>query len=295
MKLLLHSATQQHVRQLSRQPHGTILLHGPEHTGKFTAAYEVARKANCLGCKDASCKSCLQAAALSHPDIIVVSPDDKQKIGIQAVHELHHKLVYGRYEQGQKRVVIIRNAQLVTLVAQQALLKLLEEPPTDTVIILTATSQTALLETIISRCRPIYFSPLKSAVIGNFLVSSQGVEPEIASQIAQLSNGAVGRAIQLAQDADQRARYNQIAEQSQELVDSPQLFSRLQVAQQIASQTDNLQEYLQAIVRWGRNGARNDVSNLAQNLAAIERLRRRIEARVSPKAAFEAFAVEVIC
>lgn len=295
MKLLLHPTAMNHVRQFAAHPQGTVLLYGQPQTGKFTAAYEVARQVNCWGCSDESCKSCIQALGGSHPDIVVVAPDEKNKISIQMVHDLHHKLLYGQYEQHGGRVVIIRDAHNLTLAAQNALLKLLEEPPRDTMIILTATSPTALLETIMSRCRAVYVPALKPAVISNYLVAELGIDPELAKQAAQLSDGAIGGAVALASSDQLRSQHNEILEDSLALTTTPQLFRRLQAANQIASQGDRLSEYLQVIVASGRRAARQDPLTFGQNLAAIERLQQRLKANVTPKVAFEAFAIEVVC
>ncbi|HUC87416.1 MAG TPA: hypothetical protein VMR75_03830, partial [Candidatus Saccharimonadales bacterium] len=138
MRLLLHQLAEVQVEALKRTPGGTVLLHGPAGVGKLTTALEIARALNCEGCKDGSCHSCRMAAGGNHPNIMLVTPDDKHKIGVEPVHELQHSLHYRQYEATGERVVVIAGADRLTLPAEHALLKTLEEPPAGTTIILTS-------------------------------------------------------------------------------------------------------------------------------------------------------------
>ncbi len=155
----MHQLTRQQVEWVINRPGGSVLLHGHQH-GKIAVAQEIARRLNCTGCSDGSCASCRLVEAGNHPDILFVQPNDKGKIIIEQIHELHHQLTYNQYSAGAHRVVIIENAHLMTLPAENAFLKTLEEPPVDTTIILTAISPSSLLATTVSRCRLVYVAPV---------------------------------------------------------------------------------------------------------------------------------------
>jgi hypothetical protein len=146
--LVLHPATREVVRQYGQRPAHAALLIGPTGSGKFTLATRLVEDA--LG---------LEAETLdNHPYKLVITPEaDKSSIGIEAVRQLEQFLalkVPGKA--AHNRAVIIENAHLLTLEAQNALLKTLEEPPAGTVIILTAASEQALLPTIRSRAQAIH-------------------------------------------------------------------------------------------------------------------------------------------
>jgi len=88
----------------------------------------------------------------SHPDFILVTA--KEYITIDQIRELQKKLSFKSYK-GKERVSVIHEAEKLTLPAQNALLKTLEEPPKNTIIILTVNQKEAILPTIISRCQVI--------------------------------------------------------------------------------------------------------------------------------------------
>jgi DNA polymerase III subunit delta' len=85
------------------------------------------------------------------------------------------------------------------LPAQNALLKTLEEPPGDTMMILVTSSERALLDTVRSRLRPVRFGPLSVAEIAGVLEARAKLEPERATAIAPLARGSIARALALAQ------------------------------------------------------------------------------------------------
>ena len=124
---------------------------------------------------------------------------DARYILIDQIRALKRMVSLRSYEHGAK-VYIISQAHCMTDDAQVSLLKILEEPPPNTYIILTATTDTALLPTIRSRCQQIKFPPLSVAAIGAALVERNSVEPERARLIAKMANGGYRRAVDLLND-----------------------------------------------------------------------------------------------
>lgn len=140
--LLMHPATERQLAAVRRQPSHALLLSGPAGIGKGSLASQLA--AQLLGLT--------AAAAARYPHIYRLLPDDKQTLSIDAVRQLEHLLSLKLpATKALSRAVIIENAQQLTGEAQNALLKTLEEPPADTVIILTASQPQSLLPTIRSR------------------------------------------------------------------------------------------------------------------------------------------------
>ena len=293
MKVLIHPAASDHIERLMKRLAGTFLLHGPAGVGKRTTALEIARQVNCLGCKDESCRSCKMAASGNHAGIVTVSPDEKGKIGIGQIHELQHELTYQKYENEGQRVVIINEAHTLTLPAQNALLKTLEEPPSDTAVILTADTPSALLPTVISRCTMVYLPPVTEQEVERHIVQNYPQARAQAPKIAAMSNGAVGRAIKYAQESNLVTADGELQEKVTQLLSSEYLFERLQTAAAMASKADLRESYLRELTVQARKSARIASDKGGAALSAVERLHARLKANVSPKTAFEALAVEL--
>jgi len=186
----------------------TYLLAGPPQIGKSTLALTFAQALNCTGDEPpcGQCRACRLIASGRHPDVRLVETEraasgerkGKREIGIDQVRALQHEVNLKPYE-GRWKVAIIAGAEELSLEAANALLKTLEEPPPQVVLILTATSSEALLPTIASRCQLITLRPLPAATIESALLS-RGVPAERARLLSHLAEGRIGWAIQASQD-----------------------------------------------------------------------------------------------
>jgi DNA polymerase-3 subunit delta' len=173
------------------------LFSGIEGIGKCSTAVCLAKALNCAAreadfCDE--CRSCRKIEKRLHPDFFFIEPD-KNVIRIEQVRDLQKKIIFKPME-GRRKVVIIDQAEKLNLHAANCLLKTLEEPPDDTVIILVAHTALALLPTIVSRCQRIRFAPLSDAVIREHL-AARGAEPEEARLAAALAQGSLKRALEL--------------------------------------------------------------------------------------------------
>ncbi len=127
--------------------------------GKNTIAREFAQMINCHTHDNChSCDSCHMFDIASHPDYIIIKPSG-QFIRIGQIKALIEQLSL-RPIYAQKRVVVIHEAQRMNLESTNCFLKILEEPPLDTLIVLMTTDENLLLETIQSRCQKMMFSTL---------------------------------------------------------------------------------------------------------------------------------------
>lgn len=192
------------VAMLSRSlcaPVHALLIVGPKGVGKRTLGLELAKALNCEStgaerpCQH--CPSCRSIERSISPDVSLIEPEDKERIAIDQIREVREQLVL-KPSQGKWRVVIIR-ADVLTEMAAGALLKTLEEPNSQVVLVLTARDVESVPETIVSRCRVLVCSLLATSTIVDELVG-RGLNREQALHIAALSYGSIGWAIQAAVD-----------------------------------------------------------------------------------------------
>jgi DNA polymerase III subunit delta' len=186
-------------------PHA-MLFTGDDGVGKKMTASAFAMACNCLTLKselprrphldaiDACgvCAPCRKISGNHHADIIHIAPHSSV-IKIDRIRGLLQTLMLKPHE-AERRVVILSDAQAMNPEAGNALLKVLEEPPERTLMILTARQESDLLPTVASRCRHIRFPPLGTAAIKKLLTATGDVEAESAETVATLCGGSYTRA-----------------------------------------------------------------------------------------------------
>lgn len=201
------------------------LFCGLEDTGKFDMAIDFACLVNGLWptIKETGIELADQKKRMmfgGHPDIIIVQPlleEKKDKrtlkdISTEQIKTAMEKLTYFSYE-AKYKILLIDNAQKLTITAANSLLKLIEEPTSDTIIILTTTSDEAVLPTIRSRCQRIYFGLQPLEKIVEYLQQLHLEESrEKIQQMAELAQGRVKLAEKLLTDS-------QLFEQRRQLIE----------------------------------------------------------------------------
>jgi DNA polymerase-3 subunit delta' len=141
------------------------------------------------------CRSCRKIQSGNHPDIIRVEPSGPF-IRIKQIRDICDTLSLKPYE-ARLRIVIISDAQAMNPQAANALLKVLEEPPARTVLILITVQASDLLPTIVSRCQHIRFSPIHREQLKTFLVEKHGVNAENAAIFSVIANGSMTKALSM--------------------------------------------------------------------------------------------------
>ncbi|MGO0121634.1 DNA polymerase III subunit [Desulfothermobacter acidiphilus] len=206
-------------RELERgRPAPAYLFSGPEGVGKrllaerWSAALLCAQEGSGAPCGE--CRSCRLLAAGGHPHFHLLQPEREGSLGLAAIRRLAEEL--WRSAPGYQ-VAVLDHAEALTLEAQNAMLKLLEEPPPRTCQVLLTARPEALLSTVRSRCREIKFGPLPRRVVIAWL-EERGYSVEEAMGLAALAGGSLTRAASLCQE-----RVREWRERALELLLQPRL------------------------------------------------------------------------
>jgi len=182
-----------------RLPHA-LLFAGPDGVGKRSVALALAAWAQCeVGGDDAcgNCAACRQVAAGTHPDVHVVGvPQGKKEIGVERARDVK-RFVQLKPLRDRFKLAVIDDAHMLTVAAQNALLKTLEEPPDRSCLLLVANNPDALLPTVRSRCQRVPFAPLSRAAVVAVLTERLGLAAAVAERLAAVAEGSPGRALVL--------------------------------------------------------------------------------------------------
>ena len=176
----------------------SLLFAGPEGVGKRAVATALAQAVNCPrrqnGDACGTCATCQRIARGQHSDVTVLDRGDEASIKIPALRDRVLESVNYRPFEAARRVFIIDPADAMTLQAQDALLKTLEEPPSAAIIILVSAYADTLQPTILSRCRRLRFGLLVEADVARIL-KAQGIDAGAAPRLAARAGGTVSRAL----------------------------------------------------------------------------------------------------
>ena len=189
--------------------HPTAMTHawlftGPPGSGRSVAARAFAAALQCPQGGDGTCHQCRTVLSGSHADVKIIVPDGLS-IGAREAREI----VVGASRapsQGRWQIIIVEDADRMTEHASNAVLKMIEEPPARTVVMLCAPSlhPDDVMVTIRSRCRLVGLRTPPVEAVADVLVRRDGVDPALAAWSAAAAGGHVGRARRLARDEEAR-------------------------------------------------------------------------------------------
>ena len=230
-----------------RVGHAYIFL-GPNGVGKRLAAVNFAKALNCIAPKENEpcdeCISCKKIDGSNHPDVSFIRPEeDASSIKIDAVRGIIKDVNLKPYE-GKKKVYIIERADSMKHEAANALLKTLEAPVSDSVMILLTQNLKALFPTIVSRSQVVRFFPLSVDEVRNILIRDHSIDADKALVLSHLSSGRLGEALEY--------RTKGIFEKRERIIDALLKRSLFDIDIEKISR-DEIRIYLDIMLSWYRD------------------------------------------
>ena len=201
--ILGHEMIKDHFRKAieNHKVSHAYILAGEEGMGRKSLANAFAMTLLCeKGLKEPcmECHSCKQMLSDNHPDVIHVTHEKPGSIGVDDIRKQINDTIMIKPYSSYYKIYMVDEAEKMTVQAQNALLKTIEEPPSYAVIILMTTNPDAFLPTILSRCIQLKLKPLRDYVVKGYLVEKLGVPVEKAEVYAALARGNLGKAIHIA-------------------------------------------------------------------------------------------------
>lgn len=258
-----------------------------------------------------SCHSCKQVMSGNHPDLIYVTHEKPGSIGVDDVREQINDTIMIRPYSSYYKIYIVDEAEKMTVQAQNALLKTIEEPPSYAVIILITTNQEAFLPTILSRCVQMKLKPLKDFTIKSYLTQNLHIPEKDADICAAFARGNLGKAIHLSSSDEFRELFQKVMVLVKN-VGTMDISMLLDCIREMKEQNFDIGEVLDLMQFWYRDvlmfkvtkdmnllifkneykminetGEKVDYAGLEAILAAIDTARTRLNANVNMELAME--------
>ena len=257
------------------------------------------------------CHSCKQVLAGSHPDLIYVTHEKPASIGVDDIREKINDTIMIRPYSSYYKIYIVDEAEKMTIQAQNALLKTIEEPPAYAVIILITTNQDAFLPTILSRCVQLKLKPLLDFTVKSYLTEHLNIPERNAEICTAFARGNLGKAIHLASSEQFQLLYQKVLTLIKN-IDNMDISMLLDCIREIKDENFNLYEVLDLMQLWYRDvlmykvtkdmnllifkdeyklinglGQKIDYSGLELILSAIDKAKVRLDANVNTELVME--------
>ena len=261
--------------KLNKISHAYI-INGEKGMGKKTIAKIFSMTLQCEKGGDEpcmQCHSCKQAISNNHPDIRWITHEKPSTIAIDEVREqINNDILIKPYSSKY----IVDEAEKLTIQAQNALLKTIEEPPAYGIIMLLTNNKDSFLQTILSRCVALEMRPVASTDIINYLREKEKIPDYQAKMVVNFAGGNLGRAIRLASMEEFNELKDMVIRHLTGICDAS-VTDISGYVKEAATFKDNISEYIDLMVAWFRDvlifKASKDINQLIfkEDISLIEK------------------------
>ena len=231
------------------------ILNGQEKSGKMMLAEAFAMALQCEQGGSKPCNtghSCKQALNHNQPDIIYVTHEKPNTIGVEDIRkQINDDIVLKPYS-SKFKIYIVDEAEKMNIQAQNALLKTMEEPPSYAVLLLLTTNADSFLPTILSRCVRLDLKAVPDSMIRKFLMEEKQVPSYQADICVAFAQGNVGKAIALASSDNFNEMKNSALQLIKRLNDID-LYEMMEAVKQISEYKLEIQDYFDLMMIWYRD------------------------------------------
>lgn len=240
--------------KLNKISHAYI-INGEKGMGKKTIAKIFSMTLQCEKGGDEpcmQCHSCKQAISNNHPDIRWITHEKPSTIAIDEVREQINNDILIKPYSSKYKIYIVDEAEKLTIQAQNALLKTIEEPPAYGIIMLLTNNKDSFLQTILSRCVALEMRPVASTDIINYLREKEKIPDYQAKMVVNFAGGNLGRAIRLASMEEFNELKDMVIRHLTGICDAS-VTDISGYVKEAATFKDNISEYIDLMVAWFRD------------------------------------------
>lgn len=264
--------------KLNKISHAYI-INGEKGMGKKTIAKIFSMTLQCEKGGDEpcmQCHSCKQAISNNHPDIRWITHEKPSTIAIDEVREQINNDILIKPYSSKYKIYIVDEAEKLTVQAQNALLKTIEEPPAYGIIMLLTNNKDSFLQTILSRCVALEMRPVASTDIINYLREKEKIPDYQAKMVVNFAGGNLGRAIRLASMEEFNELKDMVIRHLAGICDAS-VTDISGYVKEAATFKDNISEYIDLMVAWFRDvlifKASKDINQLIfkEDISLIEK------------------------
>lgn len=259
------------------------IINGEKSSGKEFIAKVFAMALQCENNKENPCQechSCKQALSDNQPDIIKVMHEKPNTISVDDIRaQINNDVAIKPYSSPYK-VYIINEAEKMTVQAQNAILKTLEEPPEYAVILLLTSNVNSLLPTILSRCVVLNMKPVADELVRKYLMEQMQIPDYKAEVCVAFARGNIGKARSLASSEDFENVKNEALSLLKYIQDM-ELHEIVAAIKKIGDYKLEINDYLDIMAIWYRDvllfKATRDVNHLVfrEEIQALRRVAQR--------------------
>lgn len=231
------------------------IIDGAQGSGKTLLSNTFAKTIQCETNDTDACCECISCKAFdsnNHPDIIYTKPTKTKSIGVDDIREQIINTVQIKPYKYKYKIFIIEDADKMTVQAQNAILKTIEEPPSYAVFLLLSTNYNSFLPTILSRCTLFKIKPLPEKTVHDYIITNLNVDSNLANILSIFSQGNIGKS-KLIVESD---KFLNLREQTLNWIldlKTTDIIKIFEIAKEMENYKDDIYDILDMFLIWFRD------------------------------------------